>query len=115
MKVLPLFQTLCTGWWQRLIAAKEIVWGAVLYVLCHPALVEAGLLSQSICRPYRQLVDSELFIVIAAIVAVILVIVWKLAPAGGVLAKGVGLLAAVAIGLNIENILVGAFGVGIAC
>jgi hypothetical protein len=43
------------------------------------------------------------------------VITWKLAPSGTALAKGVGLLAALVIGLNIENILQAATGVGIAC
>lgn len=95
--------------------SKEWVWGAALYLLCHPALVEAGLLSKSLCRPYKQLVDNELFVTIAAIVAVVLVVVWKFSPSGQVMTKFVGLLAALAVGLNIENILQAATGVGLAC
>lgn len=94
---------------------KELLLGGMLYVAAHPALVEAGILSKSLCRPYKQLVDNELFVVIALIVAVVLVIVWKLAPSGQVMTKFVGLLAGLAVGLNIENILQAATGVGIAC
>lgn len=80
-----------------------------------PTVVQAGILSQGICRPYRQLVDNELFLMISVIAAAILVVAWKLAPSGQALSKGVGLLAALFIGLNIENILVAATGAGIAC
>ncbi len=80
-----------------------------------PAVANAGFLSQGICRPYRQLVDNELFMIISVIAAVILVIAWKLAPSGQILARGVGLLAALAVGLNIENILQLVVGGGMAC
>jgi hypothetical protein len=95
--------------------SKELLIGCMLYVAAHPALVEAGILSKSLCRPYKQLVDNELFVVIALIVAVVLVIVWKLAPSGQVMTKFVGLLAGLAVALNLENILQAATGVGIAC
>ena len=80
-----------------------------------PGWAYAGILSQGICRPYRRLVDNELFLMISVIAAAILVITWKLAPSGSALSKGVGVLAALFIGLNIENILTAATGAGIAC
>lgn len=80
-----------------------------------PSWAYAGILSQGICRPYRRLVDNELFLMISVIAAAILVITWKLAPSGSALSKGVGVLAALFIGLNIENILTAATGAGIAC
>jgi hypothetical protein len=80
-----------------------------------PGWAQAGILSSGICRPYRQLVDNELFLMVSIIAAAILVIAWKLAPSGAALSKGVGLLAALFIGLNIENILQAATGAGIAC
>jgi len=83
--------------------------------LLAPQMAYAGFLSTALCKPYRQLVDSELFLVIAVIAGAILVIMWKLAPSGTYLQKGVGLLAALAIGLNIENFMQAAFGVGLAC
>ena len=48
---------------------------------------------------------GELFLMISVIAAAILVIAWRLAPSGYALAKGVGLIAALFVGLNIENIL----------
>ncbi len=80
-----------------------------------PQLATAGILSKGLCRPYRQLVDNELFLMIAVIVGAVLVISWKLAPSGTYLQKGVGMLAALAIGLNLENFLQAAFGGGVAC
>jgi hypothetical protein len=85
-----------------------------LLLLATPS-VYAGILSQGLCRPYRQLVDNELFLVVGLIVAAILVIAWKLAPSGSTLAKGVGLLAAIAIGLNLETLMQASFGTGVAC
>ena len=80
-----------------------------------PGWANAGILSQGICRPYRELVDNELFLMVSVIAAAILVVAWKLAPSGSALAKGVGLIAALFIGLNIENILTAATGAGMAC
>jgi hypothetical protein len=48
---------------------------------------------------------GDLFLMVSVIAAAILVIAWKLAPSGYALAKGVGLLAALFVALNIENIL----------
>ena len=76
---------------------------------------QAGVLSKSLCRPYRQLVDNELFVTIAVVVGAVLVIAWKLARSGTYLQRAVGLLAALAIGLNIENFMQASFGVGLAC
>ena len=76
---------------------------------------QAGVLSRNLCRPYRQLVDNELFITIAVIAGVILVLAWKLAPSGTYLQKAVGLLAAVVLGLNLENLFQVSFGTGLAC
>ena len=95
--------------------SREFVYGLMLYIACRPEIVNAGLLSKGICKPYKSLVDNELFVVIAAIAAAVLVIVWKMAPSGGILAKGIGLLAALVIGLNIENILQVVAGTGLAC
>ncbi len=93
---------------------REWLYGLMLGVMCSPA-VQAGILSKNLCKPYRQLVDNELFVTIGVIMAVILVIGWKLAPSGTYMQKGVGLLAALAIGLNIETIMQTAFGAGLAC
>lgn len=76
---------------------------------------QAGVLSKSLCRPYRQVVDNELFLTIAVLAAAILVIAWKLAPSGTYIQKAVGLLAALALGLNLENLFQLSFGVGLAC
>lgn len=94
--------------------SRDYAFGVALGVLCSP-VVQAGVLSKNLCRPYRQLVDNELFVMIGVIVGVILVIAWKLAPSGTYLQKAVGLLAALAIGLNIETIMQAAFGTGLAC
>ena len=96
-------------------SSRELVYGLMFYIACRPELANAGILSKGLCKPYKQLVDNELFMVVAAVAAVILVVGWKLAPSGGAMAKGVGLLAALVIGLNIENILQAVTGVGIAC
>jgi hypothetical protein len=86
------------------------------YFLMLPSTANAGILSSGICRPYRQLVDNELFVVVSAIMAVVLVIGWKLAGTGSkAIQSGIGLLAALFIGLNIENIIQTATGVGIFC
>lgn len=77
--------------------------------------VQAGVLSKNLCRPYRQLVDNELFLTIAVVAGAILVIAWKLAPSGTYMQKAVGLLAALVIGLNLENLLQTGFGIGLAC
>lgn len=78
-------------------------------------IASAGFLSRAICRPYRQLIDNELFLMVAVIAGALLVLMWKLAPSGTYLQKGVGLLAALAIGLNLENFIQAAFGGGLAC
>jgi hypothetical protein len=104
-----------TKFYAFMCSSKELIYGFVLYIACRPELVNAGILSKGLCKPYKQLVDNELFMVVAAVAAVILVIGWKLAPSGGAMAKGVGLLAALVIGLNIENILQVVAGVGLAC
>ncbi len=88
----------------------------VASILCsHMATAQAGVLSKNLCKPYRQLVDNELFVTVGVIMAVVLVIAWKLAPSGTYMQKAVGLLAALAIGLNIETIFQTAFGAGLAC
>jgi hypothetical protein len=99
----------------RINTQREIVYGVMLYLLCRPEIVNAGLMSRGICKPYKLLVDDELFMVVAAIAAVVLLVAWKLAPSGGALSKGIGLLAALIFALNIENILQAVTGRGIAC
>jgi hypothetical protein len=96
-------------------SSRELVHGAVLYILLRPELVNAGLLSKGICKPYKLLVDNELFMIIAAIAAVALLVLWKLSPSGGIMAKGIGLIAALVLGINLENILQTVTGTGIAC
>ncbi len=76
--------------------------------------VHAGILSANLCKPYKLIVDNELFVVIALIVASILCIAWKLMPSGTVLQRAVGLLAALSIALNLENLLQ-TFGYSIVC
>ena len=90
-------------------AMQSFVYGLVLYAFCSPMVVQAGVLSKAICKPYKQLVDNELFMVIAAIAAVILIIVWKLVP------SGIGLLAALVFAVNIENVLQMVTGTGLGC
>jgi len=94
---------------------KDLALGMMLFVLAHPAAVEAGILSRGICRPYKQLVDNELFVVISVVVGCILVIVWKLAPSGQILTRAIGLMAGLAIALNLENVLQAMTGVGLFC
>lgn len=94
---------------------KDLTLGMMLFVLAHPAAVEAGILSKGICRPYKQLVDNELFVVISVVVGCILVIVWKLAPSGQILTRAIGLMAGLAIALNLENVLQAMTGVGLFC
>ena len=96
-------------------AMQSFVYGLVLFGFCSPMVVQAGVLSKAICKPYKQLVDNELFMVIAAIAAVILIIVWKLAPSGTILSKGIGLLAALVFAVNIENVLQMVTGTGLGC
>ena len=79
----------------------------------HPAM--AGVLSAGICRPYKQLVDDDLYMVIAAIAAVGLLVAWKTMGGSSVLGKAVSLLAAVLVALNIENLLQTATGKGVFC
>ena len=94
---------------------REFWFGLMLYLVLRPEWVYAGILSKGICKPYRQLVDNELFMVASAIAAVVLVIAWKLGAGNTAMSKGVGLLAALAIALNIENILQYATGQGAFC
>jgi len=100
---------------QKLHQGRDLVLGMTLFVLAHPAVVEAGILSRGICRPYKQLVDNELFVVISVVVGCILVIVWKLAPSGQILTRAIGLMAGLAIALNLENVLQAMTGVGLFC
>lgn len=97
----------------RVRRCPEVVAGLVLGLL--PGWAHASILSASICRPYRMLVDDDLFMMVSAIAAVILVVAWKLAPSGQIVARGIGLLAALTVALNIENILQVVAGRGIAC
>ena len=89
----------------------RITFTVCLYLACQPAM--AGFLSKAVCAPYRQMVDNELFVALAAISAAILVIVWKTGSSNGVLAKGIGILAAVMVAFQIENILYATFKVSV--
>lgn len=77
--------------------------------------VFAGILSASICRPYKNLVDDDLYMVLAAISAVGLLIAWKTMGGSSVLGKAVSLLAALMVALNLENLLQLATGRGFFC
>ena len=86
------------------------------YLLMLPSTANAGILSSGICRPYRQLVDDELFVVISAIAAVGLLIAWKTSGAGSkAMQGGISLLTALVIALNIENIIQITTGRGLFC
>lgn len=100
---------------QKVSEAKIYVMAMLLGVAFHPTVVSAGFLSKGICRPYKALVDNELFVVISVVVAAILVIMWKLAPSGQLMARAIGVMAALAIGLNLENLIQLISGVGLIC
>jgi hypothetical protein len=86
------------------------------YLLMLPSIANAGILSSGICRPYRQLVDDELFVVISAIAAVGLLIAWKTSGSGSkAMQGGISLLTALVIALNIENIIQITTGRGLFC
>ena len=100
---------------QKVSEAKVYVMAMLLGIAFHPTVVSAGVLSKGICRPYKALVDNELFVVISVVVAAILVIMWKLAPSGQLMARAIGVMAALAIGLNLENMIQMISGVGLIC
>ena len=100
---------------EKIVAINASI-GIAAYLLMLPSTANAGMLSAQICRPYRQLVDNELFVVLSAIMGVILVIAWKTSGTGSkAIQSGIGLLAALSIALNMENIIQTATGVGIFC
>jgi hypothetical protein len=75
----------------------------------------AGFLSRDTCRLYKSVVDDELFITLGVIVLAVLLIVWKLAPSNTVLSKALGIVTAIALALNLENLMQLVFGRGLAC
>lgn len=95
--------------------SREFIYGLIIYAACRPEVVMAGKLSAGLCKTYRSIVDNELFVVLATVASAILLIVWKMAPAGGILAKAVGVLAALTIAINLESILNSATGVSLGC
>ena len=100
---------------QKMATFKELIYGGMLYVAFQPALVNAGFLSRGLCRPYRLLVDNELFMVAALVAATILVVAFKLSPSGTVLSKGIGIMAGLMIALNLENLIQAMAGGGVFC
>ncbi len=76
---------------------------------------QAGFLSRDLCRGYKGVVDDELYVTLGVIVLAILLIVWKVAPSGTVLSKALGILTALALALNLENLMQLVFGRGLAC
>lgn len=76
---------------------------------------QATFLGTGLCKIYRQIVGSDVFITVFVIMAAGLVIAYKLAPQGSVLQKGVGIAAAAFVGLNIEPIAQAVFGVSLGC
>jgi hypothetical protein len=76
---------------------------------------QAGFLSRDLCRGYKSIVDDELYVTIGVIVLAILLIVWKVAPSGPILSKALGILIALALALNLENLAQLVFGRGLAC
>lgn len=85
-----------------------------IYAVVLPS-ANAGILSQNLCRPYKRVVDNELFLVVGFIVTGILIIGWKLAPKGTILQRAIEILAAIGLGLNLENLMQMGFGSGFAC
>lgn len=78
-------------------------------------VAHAGFLSRDLCRGYKGIVDDELYVTIGVIVLAILLIVWKVAPSGTILSKGLGIVTALAFALNLENLMQLVFGRGLAC
>ena len=78
-------------------------------------VAHAGFLSRDLCRGYKGIVDDELYVTLAAIVLTVLLIVWKVAPSGTILQKGIGIVTALALALNLENIMHLISGRGLAC
>jgi hypothetical protein len=78
-------------------------------------VAQASILSSGYCRAYKQVVDDELYVTISVIVLAILLIAWKVAPNGTILQKGLGILAAAALALNLENLAQIVFGRGLSC
>ncbi len=78
-------------------------------------VAQASILSSGYCRAYKQVVDDELYVTLGVIVLAILLIVWKVAPSGTVLSKALGILTALALALNLENLMQLVFGRGLAC
>jgi hypothetical protein len=99
----------------KVLRSKELIYGFAIYMLCRPILAEAGLLGKTLCRQYKQLVDTELFMTISVIVLVILIISWKISKDSKAITNILGILMALAILLNIENILQSSFGIGMGC
>lgn len=75
----------------------------------------AGFLSQSICRPYRQIVDQDLFMWVTIVAATIIVIAAKLDGGKTALGKGLALLACLGIAMSIEAIVTSVTGRTIVC
>lgn len=76
---------------------------------------QAGFLGGPLCRGYKGIVDDELYVTLGVIVLAILLIVWKVAPSGTILSKALGILTALALALNLENLMQLVFGRGLAC
>jgi hypothetical protein len=75
----------------------------------------AGFLSQSICRPYKKIVDDELFMWVTIVVATVIVIAAKLDGGKTALGKGLVLLACLGVALSIEAIVTSVTGRSIVC
>lgn len=78
-------------------------------------VAHAGFLGRDLCRGYKGIVDDELYVTLGVIVLAILLIVWKVAPSGSILQKGIGIVTALALALNLENMIQLIFGRGLAC
>lgn len=95
-------------------ALKEIVLGAMLYVLMRHSVADAAILSGALCRGYRNVVDNELFLLASAVSFVGALFAAKTAEKkimGSVANTAVGLTAA----LNLENVLQMTTGSGFGC
>lgn len=114
-KILKTIKKLFLNFSGRIRVSKEFIFGMLLYYCMLGQSAFAGVLSSAICRPYKNLVDDDLFMVVSAIAAIGLLIAWKTTGGGKVLGSAISLLAALMVALNLENLLQLATGRGMFC
>jgi hypothetical protein len=75
----------------------------------------AGFLSQAICRPYKKIIDDELFMWLAVIAATGILIAAKLGSDKGAISKGIGVLLILGMLLSLEVLVASATGKSFVC